>query len=120
MSKTTVVISNPSPDAHIAPCGLFCTNCGKFKKGRCQGCQVKPGFARCAIRLCVIEKGIVTCAECAEFRAPRDFKECPRINNFLARIIALFTKSDRPGSLALLRDEGPDAYLSSKRTSGRM
>jgi hypothetical protein len=120
MSTSTIVISNPPPDAHIAPCGLFCTHCGKFKKGGCPGCQIKPGFSKCAIRRCVIEKRIVTCAECEEFRAPRDFKECPKINNLLARIIALFTKSNRPGSLAVLRDEGPDAYLEVKRTSGRM
>ena len=120
MSATTVVISNPQPGAHIAPCGLFCTECGKFKKGRCQGCQVQPGFSRCAIRRCVIEKGIVTCAECDEFPSPHDFRECKKINNLLARIIGLFTKSDRPGSLAVLRDEGPDAYLQAKRTSGRM
>jgi hypothetical protein len=113
-------ISQPKADEHIAPCGLFCTACGKFKKGRCQGCQIEPGFAQCTIRQCVIEKGITTCAECADFAKGRDYRECKKVNNVIAKIIAVFTKSDRPGALALLRDEGRDAYLQAKRASGKM
>jgi hypothetical protein len=116
----TQTISTPAPDAHIAPCGLFCSHCGKFKKGKCEGCQVEAGFRKCAIRSCCIEKGIVTCAECDEFLAPRDFRECKKINNILARVIGFFLRSNRAGALALLRDEGRDAYLDAKRTSGTM
>jgi hypothetical protein len=67
-----------------------------------------------------MEKGIITCAECDEFRSPRDYRECRKVNNLIARIIALFTRSDRPGALAMLRDAGQDAYLQAKRTTRRM
>jgi len=113
-------ISNPPTDEHIAACGLFCTNCGKFKSGKCQGCQIAPGFQRCSIRRCCIEKGITTCADCDEFPAPRSYRECRKINNFIAKVFALIFQSNRPAALAILRGEGKMAYLHVKRESGRM
>jgi hypothetical protein len=115
-----MAISTPSAEEHIAACGLFCTNCGKFKKGKCQGCQITPGFQRCSIRKCVIEKGITTCAECDEFASPRSYAECKKINNLMAKVFALIFRSNRPAALALLRDEGREAYLQVKRTDGKM
>ena len=90
-----MAISNPPVNEHIAACGLFCTNCGKFKRGRCQGCQEVPGFQRCSIRKCVIEKGITICAECDEFASPRSYAECKKINNLIAKIFALILSPDR-------------------------
>ena len=114
------VLSNPPADAHIAPCGLFCTSCGKFKRGKCQGCQIEAGFSRCGIRLCCIDKQIITCAECTEFAAPKDFRECKKVNNVISKVISLFTGSDRPAALALLRDRGKEAYLAEKKASKKM
>ncbi len=113
-------LSHPPKDAHIAACGLFCTNCGKFAKGSCAGCQEAPGFGRCAVRLCCAEKHITNCAECPDFKAPRDYRECKKVHNVISRVISLFTGSDRPSALALLRDKGQDAYLAAKRASGKM
>ena len=113
-------ISNPPPDAHIAPCGLFCTNCRAFKKGKCKGCQLEPFNKRCGVRRCCVDKGIETCAACDELAAPRDYRECKKLHNFIAKIFALFFGSNRPAALALLRDSGEEAYLSSKRESGKM
>lgn len=110
---------HPPPDAHIAPCGLFCSNCRKFRKGRCAGCQVSPGFARCAVRACCVEKGIPTCAGCSDFAA-RDFRECRTLHNPVSRVFAVLFGSDRPGALAELRDQGEAAYLERRRASGRM
>jgi hypothetical protein len=112
-------MSSPPANAHIAPCGLFCSNCGKFKIGKCQGCQITAGFSRCGIRICCAEKKIATCAECADFPAPRDYRECRKVNNFIAKIFAVIFKSDRPAALALLRDQGREAYLKAKRESGK-
>ena len=109
------ILSQPPADAHIAPCGLFCSECGAFRKKRCQGCQVAPGFSRCAIRKCCAERGLTTCAGCEDFRAPRDFRECRKVNNWIAKIFKLIFGGDRPKALALLRDEGPEAYLREKR-----
>ena len=110
----------PPCDADIAPCGLFCTNCGKFKKGRCKGCQVEPGFSRCAVRRCCAEAGIATCAKCAQFRAPRGFDECRKLNSPIAKVFSFVFGSDRPAALALLRDKGREEYLAAKRASGKM
>jgi len=113
-------ISNPPVNEHIAACGLFCSNCRKFKIGRCQGCQIAPGFARCSIRKCCIEKGITICAECEEYLSPKSYLECKKINNLITKVFALIFKSNRPAALALLRDEGRTAYLQAKRESGKM
>jgi hypothetical protein len=113
-------MSEPARDEHIAPCGLFCTNCRKFHKGRCRGCQVEAGFTRCPVRACCGEKGITTCAECDEFETPRDYRECRKVNSFMARAFAFIFGSDRPGALAMLRDDGREAYLAAKQESGRM
>jgi len=114
------VLSSPAKDSHIGPCGLFCTNCGKFKRSRCYGCQLQPGFKRCPVRLCCVGRRITTCAECDDFQSPRDFSECPKVNNFIARTISLFNGSDRPVALALLRDRGRERYLAVKRETGSM
>jgi len=111
-------LSQPVPDAQIAACGLFCTNCGAFKKGRCEGCQIAPRFKSCKIRACCADKGIIGCWECDEFKE-RDFADCKKINNFMAKVFAVLFKSDRPGALLMLRDQGIEKYLEVKRASGK-
>jgi hypothetical protein len=113
-------ISQPPAEAHIACCGLFCTNCGAFKKGKCQGCQIAPRFARCAVRACCAQKGIANCAACPEFAAPRHYRECPKLYNFIARAMAFVFRSDRLGALTMLRDQGEAVFLTAKRASGKM
>jgi hypothetical protein len=114
------VLSEPDPGAHVSACGLFCTNCGKFKAGKCKGCQVAPAFECCPVRTCCEQRIITTCAQCTDFAAPRSYRECPKVNSFIARVISFFTRSDRPAALALLRDMGLEGYLAEKRASGRM
>ena len=116
----TQVISEPPEDAHVAACGLFCSNCRAFKIKKCPGCQVGPRFARCSVRRCCVQQGITTCAACEEFKAPHDFRECKKLNNWIAKLFALVFGTDRPKALAMLRDRGRDAYLQEKRESGRM
>ena len=66
------------------------------------------------------DDGNETCAECPDFRSPRDYRECRKVNNFIAKTISLFTGSDRPAALALLRDHGREKYLAVKRETGKM
>jgi hypothetical protein len=113
-------ISSPPLEGHIAPCGLFCTACGKLRRGKCRGCQVEAGFSRCPVRKCCVERKISTCAECADFKTPRDYRECRKVHNPISRVIGFFTGSSRPAALALLRDQGREAYLASKRDGGKM
>lgn len=118
--KTAVKIADVKPDEHIASCGLFCSNCGAFKKQKCKGCMVSPMFASCSIRKCVIKKGIITCAECPDFKAPHSYKECKKLHNFISKVFAVVFKSDRIGELTMLRDQGKEAYLAEKRRTGKM
>lgn len=103
----------------IAACGLFCGNCGAYRKGKCRGCAEAPLFASCKIRACCRELGLRNCAGCADFPSPRSYAECGKINNFISKIFALLFRSDRPGALALLRDCGTEEYLRRKRDSGK-
>ena len=115
------ILSQPPEDAHIAACGLFCTNCGAFKRKKCKGCQVSPDFFNCCpVRQCCAEKGITACSDCSSFGSPRDFRECKTVNSFVAKLFALVFRSNRPVALAMLRDQGRDAYLCEKRASGKM
>lgn len=114
------VLSSPSSDAHIGACGLFCTNCGKFQRNRCQGCQLQPGSRRCPVRLCCAGRRITTCAECFDFESPRDYSECRKLNTFTARTASLFTGVNRLLALDILRDHGLERYLAAKRESEKM
>ncbi len=115
------VLSQPPADAHIAACGLYCTNCGAFKRKKCKGCQVSPTyFSSCPVRRCCADKDITVCADCGSFSSPRDFRECKKVNNFVAKLFALIFRTNRPAALAMLRDRGRDAYLREKRASGKM
>jgi hypothetical protein len=67
-----------------------------------------------------LERKLATCAECPDFKAPRDFRECRKINNPISKIFALLFGSNRPAALALLRDQGREAYLTEKRRTGKM
>jgi len=121
MARTPVkVLSEPPRDAHVAACGLFCTNCGSFKKGRCQGCQVKPCFASCPVRACCESKGILNCSDCGDFKIEAELRDCKKLNNFIAKAFSLVFGSNRPAALALLREKGRDAYLEEKRRTGKM
>jgi len=44
----------------IADCGLVCSSCGAYGKGKCMGCHGgKPMNSRCSIRVCVTNHGYV-------------------------------------------------------------
>jgi hypothetical protein len=117
--KTPTVLSQPPRDEHIAACSLFCSGCGRFQSGKCEGCQIRPGFAQCRVRGCCADRKITGCHECPEFAAPRDYRECGKVNHWIPRLISLFTKSDWPRYLTILRDEGKGPYLAAKRARGR-
>jgi hypothetical protein len=113
-------LSHPARDEHISACGLFCTNCGAFKKEKCAGCQEAPRFASCKIRICCEKKKITTCAECPDFAFPRDYRECPKVYNFMGRLFGFIFGTNRTAALVMLRDQGKEAYLTTKRESGKM
>ena len=68
----------------IGCCGAYCRTCPEFRKSRCRGCKL--GYvigerdikkARCKIKVCCIEKGFNSCADCPELES------CTTIQAFL-------------------------------------
>jgi hypothetical protein len=101
----------------VARCGLVCSNCGAFRRGRCGGCHSdKPMFARCPVKACAIEKGCATCADCETFP---NLRACGKLNNCIARIFGFIFRSDRIGGLYRIREIGLDAFKTERQANCR-
>ncbi len=108
---------NPLKLNVIAFCGLFCTNCKSYIKGKCPGCQENNKASWCKIRTCCMEKKIASCAECEEFVFPND---CKKYNNVFARVIGFVTKTDRSKCIETIRKEGADKFAIYMSGNGKM
>jgi len=92
----------------LAYCGLVCSGCGAYRKGRCKGCHSdKPMNAGCKVKPCAMEKNCTTCADCGDFT---DLKECRKLNNFISKIFGLIFRSDRIGNLCRIREIGIEKF----------
>lgn len=88
----------------LAYCGLVCSQCGAFIRGRCRGCHSpKPMHSRCLVKRCAVERKIASCAECNEFA---DLHDCRKLNNFVSKLFGLVFRSDRIGNLERIRRGG--------------
>ena len=77
----------------VAYCGLVCSDCGAYKKGRCGGCHSeKPMNGGCKVKPCAKDRGYCTCAECSEFD---NLKDCKKLNNFISKIFGFVFRLDR-------------------------
>ncbi|MFW3145212.1 MAG: DUF3795 domain-containing protein [Thermoplasmatota archaeon] len=101
----------------VAYCGLYCGECGKFKKGRCQGCAGNEKASWCKIRSCCIDHGYHTCADCREFSDPY---ECKQLNNLMAKAFSLIFGSDRGSALEMIKKNGRQSYAEEMVNIGRM
>ena len=94
----------------IARCGLICSRCGAYVKGKCKGCDSdKPMFKNCPVKKCTIEKKLPNCAACADYP---ELRQCGKLNNFISKIIGFFTGSDRIGKLNRIREVGLEKFTS--------
>ena len=92
----------------VAYCGLVCSDCGAYKKGRCGGCHSeKPMNAVCKVKPCAKDRGYCTCAECSEFD---DLKDCKKLNNFISKIFGFVFRLDRIGNLNKIKEAGPGEF----------
>lgn len=92
----------------LAYCGLVCSQCGAFTRGKCKGCHSpKPMHSRCLVKKCAIEKKLACCAECSQFANLRD---CRNLNNFISKFFGLVFRSDRIGNLGKIRKSGVAAF----------
>ena len=91
----------------IAYCGLYCPACYKYLNGKCPGCQQNAKASWCKVRSCNMEHNYSSCADCKEYTNPMD---CKKFNNPVSKIFALVFKSDRPASIALIKEKGYEGY----------
>ena len=100
----------------VAFCGLYCGECGQYKRGKCPGCAENENAGWCQIRACCQEHSLETCAACAEFA---DVRDCRKFDNFMSRIFGVIFRSDRPANIARIKAIGVEAYASEMATRGR-
>lgn len=91
----------------IAYCGLYCAACGSYTKGKCRGCHENVKASWCKVRTCNMQNGYSSCAECKEFSDPKD---CKKFNNIVSKVFALVFRSDRPASIAMIKEKGYENY----------
>jgi hypothetical protein len=101
----------------VAYCGLACSNCGMYLKGRCAGCHSdKPMNRNCDMKACAIERSYTTCADCVEFR---DLRKCRKLNNLIANFFGFIFRTDRIGNLNRIRESGIEIFIEEKRREGK-
>ncbi len=106
-------MSDESKEVVLAYCGLVCSDCGAYIKGKCQGCHCdKPMNRGCTVKPCAQEKNCSTCAECGDFE---NLKECGKLNNFISKIFAFIFRSDRIGNLNRIREIGVERFKEEKQ-----
>jgi hypothetical protein len=99
----------------VARCGLYCGACGSYLDGKCQGCGGNSRATWCKVRTCCSDKGIATCAECAEFPDPR---ACGKFNNFISKVFGLVFRSDRAACIDQIRQLGLDGHAKAMAEKG--
>ena len=99
----------PIDERMLAPCGLNCLLCYRhLSKNPCPGCRAQgdapDGYQRkCVMRFCVLERGYLTCASCAE-------RPCKRVKTFTKRYRDGYGV-DLNADAALLCGQGAEALL---------
>jgi hypothetical protein len=93
----------------IAACGLYCGECGSYKKGKCAGCKENTKASWCKVRSCCKEKSVDNCSQCTEFDNP---EECSKYNMFISRIIGFVTGTKRALNIEAIKKMGPDGFVS--------
>lgn len=92
----------------IANCGLVCTNCGMYKKGKCLGCfGGKPMNSNCSIKHCAQDHQYATCADCQEYT---ELKQCGKLNNLIGKFFGFIFRTDKIGNLNRIRKVGYEQF----------
>jgi hypothetical protein len=107
-------VSNPDL---VAYCGLYCGACRKYLREKCPGCHDNAGAKWCKVRLCCLDNGHASCADCREFDNPRD---CKKFNNIVARMFGLLFRSDRAACIAQIRELGVQGHADKMTELRRM
>jgi hypothetical protein len=101
----------------VAYCGLYCGACRRYLREKCPGCHDNAGATWCKVRLCCLENGYASCADCREFENPR---ECRKFNNLIAKMFGLLFRSNRAACIAQIREVGIQGYADKMTELKRM
>ena len=100
----------------VAYCGLVCSNCGMYQKGKCLDCHSdKPMNQNCAMKACAMGREYTTCAQCEEYA---ELKECKKLNNLISNFFGFIFRSNRLGNLNRIREIGLDSFKDEKAAEG--
>lgn len=100
----------------VSYCGLYCGNCKKFKKGKCQGCQSNSSATWCKVRTCNIDNKYKSCADCIY----PGINDCKKFNNPLAKLFGLVFNSDRAASIQMIKNEDYTTFVNQMIETGKM
>lgn len=104
-------MENDAEDVIVAYCGLVCSECGAYTRGRCQGCHSdKPMYRGCKVKPCAIERNCSTCAACEDFP---DLRKCRKLNNVISKVFGFIFRSNRIANLDRIRQIGLDEFKAS-------
>ena len=104
--KTTMV--NGDAGVIIANCGLICSKCGMYIKGKCKGCfGGKPMYKNCPIKKCNEDNSYNTCADCEEFA---ELKRCKKLHNIISRFFGFIFRTNRMANLKRIREVGLETF----------
>ncbi|MBN1625438.1 MAG: DUF3795 domain-containing protein [Deltaproteobacteria bacterium] len=87
----------------VAFCGLYCGACRAYLNDRCRGCKENSKATWCKIRICCMENGYRSCADCKDFK---DVNDCRKFNNFISKIFAFVFRSNRKACIEQIREKG--------------
>jgi hypothetical protein len=91
----------------VAYCGLYCGACGKFLRGKCEGCHNNAKATWCKVRSCNIERHTLSCAECVDYP---NVKNCGKFNNAISKVIGFVLRSDRAACITQIRNLGVQGH----------
>ncbi len=93
----------------IGCCGAYCGTCKAYNKP-CKGCKIGYGDggrnidkAKCAIKVCCVKRGYLSCADCAEIEV------CLILNGFYNKSGYKYGKYKQ--AVQYIRRNGYDAFL---------
>ncbi|HWR72061.1 MAG TPA: DUF3795 domain-containing protein [Nitrospirota bacterium] len=87
----------------VAYCGLYCGACRSYLRDRCRGCHENEKATWCKVRVCCLEQGYSSCAECTAFADPA---LCGKFNNFISKVVGFILRSDRRACILQIRERG--------------
>jgi len=91
-------------------CGAYCQTCKVYAQNLCKGCKV--GYdtgerdiarAKCAMKVCCVKRGLMSCADCADYNA------CEILQSFYANDSYKYKKYKQ--ATEFIRANGYDAFF---------